>query len=76
MKNMIIFLMIFFNLLSKVYSNENIIEDYADLAEVKYRDSLMTAKKLEISIDIFLKETNESNYNLIKKAWLNARIPY
>jgi len=53
-----------------------VLNTYADIAEATYEDSLITAKKLQKTIQIFLANPTESNLESSKKAWLASRVPY
>lgn len=53
-----------------------VIDHYADLALAKYTDALNTAKELDASIQAFLGEPSEQNFDAAKEAWLVARVPY
>ncbi len=57
-------------------SEANVISNYADIAQAKYEDALVTAKQLEESIDNFLLQPNASNLDKAKAAWIAARVPY
>ena len=57
-------------------SAPDVIEHYADIAEVKYSDSLIAANELRESIDMLLANPNHSNLEKARSAWLSARIPY
>lgn len=55
---------------------EAVIENYANIAEAKYADSLITAKALDVAIDTFLATPSDTTLAAAKAAWLAARVPY
>ena len=57
-------------------SEKAVLNHYADLAEVMYTDSLMTAKTLQSAVNTFLASPTESNLSKTKSAWVAARHPY
>lgn len=57
-------------------SEADVINNYANIAQAKYEDSLATAKQLEAAIDKFLIQPTESNLDKAKSAWKEARVPY
>jgi len=57
-------------------SNSSVIDNYIHIAEASYQDSLVTAKALDTTIDVFLQSPTEENLNLSKQAWVSARAPY
>ena len=57
-------------------SEKAVLNHYADLAEVMYADSLMTAKTLQSEVNAFLASPTESNLSKTKSAWVAARHPY
>ncbi len=61
---------------NKLISNDEIINNYANIAEAKYKDSLTLAENMNNEIQNFLKNTNYENFNAVKKSWLAARTIY
>lgn len=57
-------------------TQQQVVENYADIAHAVFADSLTTAQKLEKSIDTFLAAPSESKLQDVKQAWLAARVPY
>ena len=57
-------------------SVEDVLTNYADIAQAKYEDSLKTASLLRLAIDRFLVEPTEDHFQAAKKAWITARMPY
>lgn len=55
---------------------EAVIENYANIAEAKYADSLITAKALDAAIDAFLASPSDTTLAAAKGAWLASRVPY
>lgn len=55
---------------------EAVIENYANIAEAKYADSLTTAKALDAAIDAFLASPSDTTLAAAKGAWLASRVPY
>ena len=56
-------------------SNE-VLVNYSNIAEAKYKDALTLAKQMHNSIEKFIKDTNESNFKKVKDSWLLARTIY
>lgn len=57
-------------------TQQQVVENYADIAHAVFADSLSTAKGLEKSLDTFLAAPSEAKLQDVKKAWLAARVPY
>ena len=53
-----------------------VIDNYANIAEAKYADSLTTAKALDAAIDALLANPSEQSLAAAKEAWLASRVPY
>ncbi len=53
-----------------------ILENYANLAQAGYEDSLVTARTLLKKIDGLLASSTEANLQAARKAWIDARVPY
>jgi len=53
-----------------------VITGYADLALVKYSDSLSAAKDLNAAIKAFVQTPSAETHATAKTAWLAARVPY
>ena len=53
-----------------------ILENYADIAEAKYADSVTTAKTLQAAVDALIAAPSEANLAAAKEAWLASRVPY
>jgi putative iron-regulated protein len=50
--------------------------NYADVVYASYEDSYNEAVKLQSSVDAFLANKTEANFEACKTAWLTCRIPY
>ena len=53
-----------------------VIENYANLAHVKFSDALTTAKALHTKVDEFIAKPSEATHQAAKQAWITARAPY
>ena len=53
-----------------------VLENYANIAEAKYSDSLATAKRLQAAVDAFLAAPSAEGLEAAKAAWLASRVPY
>ena len=57
-------------------ADNEILVNYSNIAEAKYKDALILAKEMHSSIEKFMNNTNESNFIDIKDSWLKARTIY
>ncbi|UOB17993.1 imelysin family protein [Abyssalbus ytuae] len=62
-------------------SSENIqksevIENYANIVLANYEDSYDAAVQLKVTIDAFVADPTENNFEAAKQAWKTAREPY
>ena len=57
-------------------ADNEILVNYSNIAEAKYKDALILAKEMHISIEKFMNNTNESNLKDVKDSWLKARTIY
>ena len=57
-------------------ANNEILVNYSNIAEAKYKDALILAKEMHSSIEKFMNNTNESNFIDVKDSWLKARTIY
>ena len=65
------------NLISfQIKADNQVLVNYSNIAEAKYKDALTLAKKMHESIEDFMKDTNEGNFNKVKDSWLQARTIY
>ena len=53
-----------------------VLENYANIAEAKYSDSVATAKRLQAAVDAFLAAPSAEGLEAAKAAWLASRVPY
>lgn len=54
----------------------DVLENYSNIAEAKYADSLSTARTLQSAVDTLIADPSEANLQSAKSAWLAARVPY
>lgn len=57
-------------------SAKAVVENYADIAEAGYTDSLIAAKKLLSAVDAFIKSPTDENLKGARSSWIAARVPY
>ena len=57
-------------------SKAEVLTNYANIAEAKYEDSLITAKALQAAVDALIADPSAENLEAAKHAWLAARVPY
>ena len=57
-------------------ADNEILVNYSNIAEAKYKDALTLAKKMHSSIEKIMNDTNESNFIDVKDSWLKARTIY
>ena len=77
MKKIILFTLTFINLISfQLKADNEVLVNYSNIAEAKYKDALTLAKQMHNSIEEFMKDTNESNFKKVKDSWLLARTIY
>ena len=57
-------------------ADNEILVNYSNIAEAKYKDALILAKEMHSSIEKFMNNTNESNFIDVKDSWLKARTIY
>ncbi|MGC9369948.1 MAG: imelysin family protein [Paracoccaceae bacterium] len=53
-----------------------IVENYADIAQAGYEDSLIRARALKTAVEALIAAPTEANLEAAKEAWRAARIPY
>jgi putative iron-regulated protein len=53
-----------------------VVENYANIAEAKYHDSLITAKALQTAVNAFVAAPSHATLATAKTAWLASRVPY
>lgn len=57
-------------------SKADVINNYANIAEAKYDDSLIAAKTLQTAVNALIAEPSAANLNAARAAWIAARVPY
>lgn len=57
-------------------SKGEVLTNYANIAEAKYEDSLITAKTLQAAVEALIDAPSAETLAAAKKAWLAARVPY
>ncbi|WP_416368898.1 imelysin family protein [Tritonibacter mobilis] len=57
-------------------SKGEVLINYANIAEAKYEDSLITAKTLQAAVGALIDAPSAETLAAAKKAWLAARVPY
>ena len=60
----------------QIKADNEILVNYSNIAEAKYKDALILAKEMHSSIEKFMNNTNESNFIDVKDSWLKARTIY
>ncbi|WP_298838217.1 imelysin family protein [uncultured Roseobacter sp.] len=53
-----------------------VLDTYADIAEAAYSDSLISAQRLQMSVNTLLDQPSAETLEAAKSAWLAARVPY
>ena len=76
MKNFFLTITLIYFTILNVHSNDEVVSNYADIAEAKYKDAYLLAGEMNDSINVFLNNTNENNFKKVKKSWLKARTVY
>ena len=54
----------------------DVVENYADIAEAAYTDSLTSAKTLQDAVNALIASPSEDTLQTARDAWLTARDPY
>ncbi|MEI4492248.1 imelysin family protein [Mameliella alba] len=57
-------------------SRAEVLENYADIAEAIYGDSLIAAQRLQMAVDALIADPSAETLQAAKSAWLAARVPY
>ena len=60
----------------QIKADNEILVNYSNIAEAKFKDALILAKEMHSSIEKFMNNTNESNFIDVKDSWLKARTIY
>ena len=53
-----------------------VLENYANIAEAKYTDSLITAQRLQAAVEELIANPSAEALEAAKEAWLASRVPY
>lgn len=53
-----------------------VVDQYIDLAQAMYGDSLKSAHSLQLAVDALLEAPNAETLKAAKEAWISARAPY
>ena len=53
-----------------------VVSNYADIAEAKYTDSLITAQRLQAAVNSLVANPSAEALETAKAAWLASRVPY
>jgi putative iron-regulated protein len=54
----------------------DVLNTYADIAQAKFEDSLMTAQALQAAVDALIANPSAETLEAAKTAWLESRVPY
>ena len=57
-------------------SRAEVLDNYADIAEAIYDDSLIAAQRLQSAVDTLIAKPSADTLQAAKSAWLAARVPY
>ncbi len=57
-------------------SKSAVLDNYADIAEAKFTDSLITAERLQAAVETLLTNPSADALEAAKAAWISARVPY
>ncbi|MBY6119905.1 imelysin family protein [Mameliella alba] len=57
-------------------SRAEVLDNYADIAEAIYGDSLIAAQRLQSAVDALIAQPSADTLQAAKSAWLAARVPY
>nr|WP_167647932.1 imelysin family protein [Mameliella alba] len=57
-------------------SRAEVLDNYADIAEAIYGDSLIAAQRLQTAVDTLIADPSAETLQAAKSAWLAARVPY
>jgi putative iron-regulated protein len=71
-----IMIIIMFSTFSLCKASEDILKNYANIAEAKYSDSLLSAEIMLKSVNLFLLNPSKKNLQVLKNHWLDARKVY
>ncbi len=57
-------------------SKADVLTTYSNIAEAKYDDSLIAAKKLQAAVNALIADPSDATLNTARAAWVAARVPY
>ncbi|EEE38498.1 insulin-cleaving metalloproteinase outer membrane protein [Rhodobacteraceae bacterium KLH11] len=57
-------------------SKADVLNTYANIAEAKYDDSLIAAKRLQAAVNTLIADPSDATLNAARAAWVAARVPY
>ena len=61
---------------AKAPAAKEVLDTYADIAQAKYEDSLITAKALQAAVEALIANPTEQTLQAARDAWLASRNPY
>ncbi|WP_271272546.1 imelysin family protein [Aliamphritea hakodatensis] len=61
---------------AKDVSAQAVLDNYANIAQAKYEDSLNTAMDLQSSLEKLLANPSDATLKAAREAWIAARVPY
>ncbi|NOC43863.1 imelysin family protein [Ruegeria sp. HKCCD7559] len=57
-------------------SKADVLNTYANIAEAKFEDSLISARKLQDAVNALIADPSDATLNAARAAWVAARVPY
>ncbi|WP_209832352.1 imelysin family protein [Ruegeria sp. HKCCE3926] len=54
----------------------DVLNTYANIAEAKFEDSLISARKLQDAVNALIADPSDAALNAARAAWVAARVPY
>ncbi len=61
---------------AEALSKADVLTTYSNIAEAKYDDSLIAAKKLQAAVNALIADPSDATLNTARAAWVAARVPY
>lgn len=55
---------------------QDVVENYTDIAYAVFDDAYITAKKLQLSVNTLVKNPSKQTLEQAREAWLASRVPY
>ncbi|WP_417586671.1 imelysin family protein [Pararhodobacter oceanensis] len=65
-----------FSSVADAQSAQDVLDTYADIAEAKYEDSLIAARRLQAAVDELIANPSAEALQAARAAWIAARVPY